>query len=117
MPAQHPLPVRSEADIQRLEETPLHEAVPFCSTYALIRESAIRHANRPALSFLPSARLDETPVRWTYEELLAGIHQTANLLHQLGWATTDVLAVMLPAGLAYHLALWGGGRLRASCSH
>lgn len=108
MPAQHPLPVRSEADIQRLEETPLHEAVPFCSTYALIRESAIRHANRPALSFLPSARLDETPVRWTYEELLAGIHQTANLLHQLGWATTDVLAVMLPAGLAYHLALWGG---------
>lgn len=108
MPVQPPAPVRTEADIQRLEATPFQEAVPFSSTYAFIRDSALRHADRPALSFLPSARLDDTPVRWTYAELLSGMHQTANLLHHLGWASTDVLAVMLPAGLAYHLALWGG---------
>jgi fatty-acyl-CoA synthase len=40
--------------------------------------------------------------------LLQGIHQTANLLHQLGVGPQDAVGVLLPGGLAYHLALWGG---------
>jgi fatty-acyl-CoA synthase len=45
---------------------------------------------------------------WSYHSLLQGIHQTANLLHQLGVGPQDAVAVLLPGGLAYHLALWGG---------
>jgi fatty-acyl-CoA synthase len=45
---------------------------------------------------------------WTYRSLLQGIHQTANLLHQLGVGPQDAVGVLLPGGLAYHLALWGG---------
>ena len=45
---------------------------------------------------------------WTYRALLQGIHQTANLLHSLSMGSQDVVAILLPGGLAYHLALWGG---------
>jgi hypothetical protein len=41
-------------------------------------------------------------------QLLAGIHQTANLLHTLGVGPHDAVAVLLPGCLEYHLALWGG---------
>jgi fatty-acyl-CoA synthase len=46
-------------------------------------------------------------MRWSYAELLAGIHQTANLLHRIGVAARDVVAVLMPACPEYHLALWG----------
>ena len=38
-------PVQSLADIHRIEATPLAEAVPWASTYALIRASAQVHAD------------------------------------------------------------------------
>src|SRR4029077_21184853 len=50
----------------------------------------------------------DAPIRWSYAELLAGIHRTANLLHSPGVGPRDTVAVLLPACLEYHLALWGG---------
>src|SRR4029077_5049958 len=50
----------------------------------------------------------DAPIRWSYAELLAGIHRTANLLHSLGVGPRDTVAVLLPGCLEYHLALWGG---------
>ena len=101
-------PVQSLADIHRIEATPLAEAAPWTNTYALIRASAQAHAEQPALSFLHTAQPGGASTTWTYRSLLQGIHQTANLLHQLGVGPQDAVAVLLPGGLAYHLALWGG---------
>jgi fatty-acyl-CoA synthase len=101
-------PVQSLADLQRIEATPLAEAVPWASTYALIRASAQVHADKPALSFLHTGQPGGKSTTWTYRSLLQGIHQTANLLHQLGVGPQDAVGVLLPGGLAYHLALWGG---------
>jgi fatty-acyl-CoA synthase len=101
-------PVQSLADLQRIEATPLAEAVPWASTYALIRASAQVHADKPALSFLHTGQSGGASTTWTYRDLLQGIHQTANLLHQLGVGPQDAVGVLLPGGLAYHLALWGG---------
>jgi fatty-acyl-CoA synthase len=101
-------PVQSLADIHRIEATPLAEAVPWASTYALIRASAQVHADKPALSFLHTGQPGGKSTTWTYRSLLQGIHQTANLLHQLGVGPQDAVGVLLPGGLAYHLALWGG---------
>ena len=42
-----PSPVQSLADIHRIEATPLAEAMPWASTYALIRASAQVHAEQP----------------------------------------------------------------------
>jgi len=101
-------PVQSLADIHRIEATPLAEAMPWTSTYDLIRASAQVHAERPALTFLHTGQPGGKSTTWTYRSLLQGIHQTANLLHQLGLGPQDAVGVLLPGCLAYHLALWGG---------
>lgn len=112
LPVQPPFspsrPIRTLTDVRQLERTPLHEAMPVHSTYELLRNSAHAFADKVALSFLTSANPDDAPVEWTYAELLAGVHQTANLLHRLGVQPTDAIAVLLPGCLDYHLALWGG---------
>ena len=101
-------PIRSLADVRRLEQTPLAQAVTARSTYELMRNAAAAFGPRPALTFLRDADPDTPPIRWTYADLLTGIHQTANLLHSLGVGPTDAVAVLLPGCLDYHLALWGG---------
>ncbi len=101
-------PVRSIEDIRRLEQTPTDEAVAVRSTYEILCRSARAFGDRTALTFLRSADPADTPIRWTYSELLRGIHQTANLLHELGVGPGDTVAVLLPGCLEYHLALWGG---------
>ena len=112
LPVQPPFspsrPVRTLADVRQLERTPLQEAMPVHSTYELLRNSAHAFADKVALSFLTSANPDDAPLEWTYTELFAGVHQTANLLHRLGVQPGDAIAVLLPGCLDYHLALWGG---------
>ncbi len=100
--------VQTASDVRRLEEVPLSLALQVPSTYALLCNSARAFADKTALTFLPSADPDITPVKLTYAGLLAGIHQTANLLHRLGVQPHDAVAVLLPGCLEYHLALWGG---------
>jgi fatty-acyl-CoA synthase len=101
-------PVRSIEDVRRLEETPLSEALTVRSTYEIFRNAAAAFGDKTALTFLRSADPAHEPIRWSYAELLAGIHQTANMLHALGVGPEDAVAVLLPGCLEYHLALWGG---------
>jgi fatty-acyl-CoA synthase len=100
--------VLTPADVQALEATPLAEAVRPRSTYELIRNSAHAFGDKAALTFLPSAEPGAPAVRWSYAQLLARVHQTANALHRLGLQAGDAVAVLLPGCLEYHLALWGG---------
>lgn len=101
-------PVHSLQDVERLEAVPLAQALTVQSTYEIFRNSAHAFGDKTALSFLPTADPADAPVRWSYAQLLAGIHQTANLLHALGVGPQDAVAVLLPGCLEYHLALWGG---------
>jgi fatty-acyl-CoA synthase len=101
-------PIRSQADIFRLEETPLDQALTLRSTYEIFQNSAQRFGEKIALTFLQTANPDDSPVRWSYSELLAGINQTANLLHRVGVTPNDAIGVLLPGCMDYHLALWGG---------
>lgn len=108
MPFTAQFPIRSLADIRRLEETPLAVALTQRSTYEIFQSSAQAFGSKTALTFLQTANSDEEPIRWSYAELLAGIHQTANLLHRIGIQPDDAVGVLLPGCLDYHLALWGG---------
>lgn len=101
-------PIRSIDDVHRLEQTPIATALPVRSTYEIFCNSAHAFGSRTALTFLRSGDPADEPIRWSYAELLAGIHQTANLLHSLGVGPEDAVAVLLPGCLDYHLALWGG---------
>ena len=102
-------PVRTPADVRALEATPLAEAIRPQSTYELIRNSAHAFGDKTALTFLPTAEPGAPAVRWSYAQLLARVHQTANALHRRGLRADDAVAVLLPGCLDYHLALWGGG--------
>lgn len=108
MPFAPSFPVRSLDDVRRLEAVPFEQAVPVRSTYEIFRGSAQAFGDKTALTFLQSADPGGEVLRWTYAELLAGIHRTANLLHRLGVQSGDAVAVLLPGCLEYHLALWGG---------
>jgi fatty-acyl-CoA synthase len=101
-------PLRSLQDVERIEAHPLAEALPVQSTYEIFVNSAAAFGDKTALSFLPTADPADEPIRWSYAQLLTGIHQTANLLHHLGVGPQDAVAVLLPGCLEYHLALWGG---------
>ena len=108
MPFKAHFPIRSLADIHRLEETPLAVALPLRTTYEIFQSSAEAFGSKTALTFLRTANPDDAPVRWSYADLLAGIHQTANLLHRIGVRPDDAIGVLLPGCMDYHLALWGG---------
>ncbi|MBU1444425.1 MAG: acyl-CoA synthetase [Gammaproteobacteria bacterium] len=101
-------PIRSMDDVRRLEQTPLDQSLTVRSTYEIFCNAAASFGDKTALTFLRTGDPADEPIRWTYAELLAGIHQTANLLHRLGVGPTDAVAVLLPGCLDYHLALWGG---------
>ncbi|WP_395319901.1 acyl-CoA synthetase [Variovorax sp. UC74_104] len=100
--------MRSLADIRKLEETPLAQALTVRSTYEIFRNAGHAFGDKTALTFLRTGNPADEPIRWSYAELLARIHQTANMLHTLGVGPDDAVAVLLPGCLEYHLALWGG---------
>jgi fatty-acyl-CoA synthase len=100
--------VLSLDDVRRIEATPLDQALPVRSTYEIFCNSAHAFGDKTALTFLPTAQPGAAAIRWSYRELLRGIHQTANALHRLGVLPCDAVAVLLPGCLEYHLALWGG---------
>jgi fatty-acyl-CoA synthase len=113
LPPLHPpfAPVRhvlTPDDVRAIEATPLAQAIRPRSTYELIRNSAHAFGSKTALTFLPTAEPGAPAVRWSYTDLLAKVHQTANALHRLGLQHGDAVAVLLPGCLEYHLALWGG---------
>ncbi|WP_435531286.1 acyl-CoA synthetase [Ramlibacter albus] len=105
MPFAPAFPVRSLAEVKRLDELPLPQVR---STYEVIRNSALAFGEKTAVTFLRTADPADPPLRWSYRELLEGVHQTANLLHMLGVGARDAVAVLLPGCYEYHLALWGG---------
>jgi fatty-acyl-CoA synthase len=100
--------VLTPSDVRALEATPLAETIRPQSTYALIRNSAHAFGNKTALTFLPTAEPGALAVRWSYAQLLARLHQTANALYRLGLRADEAVAVLLPGCLEYQLALWGG---------
>ncbi len=77
------------------------------STYELIRRSAQRHENEPALTFFLEANSHQRTTSWTYGELLQNINRTANMLFELGIRAGDVVALILPNLPETHFSLWG----------
>ena len=101
-------PIKTIADVERLEAIPLEQLLTVQSTYEIFQNSALAFGAKTALTFLKTADPADEPIRMSYAELFAGINQTANLLHRLGVQSDDAIAILLPACLDYHLALWGG---------
>jgi fatty-acyl-CoA synthase len=103
------VPRRTLEDIERLERVPLARRLAAGSTYALLQKAVTSSPEQPARCFLPlgdpSPQLGEA---LTARVFLGRVHQTANLLADLGMGPQDVMALLLPDLLEKELLLWGG---------
>ncbi|MCY1280878.1 Long-chain-fatty-acid--CoA ligase [compost metagenome] len=100
--------IASLRDTQAIERLPLQDRDMPASTYALLRRSAERHADKTALTFLLQGNAEETPWRLSYAELFAKVTQTANAFHSLGVRPGSAVSFLLPNLPHTHFTLWGG---------
>ncbi|HTT12192.1 MAG TPA: acyl-CoA synthetase [Burkholderiaceae bacterium] len=100
-------PIRTIADVERVERTPWQERIPAQDTYSMLRAACQRWPHRVALRLLLAGAAD-APVRSVcYDELLQGVHRTANALHACGVRRDVAVAILLPNIVEGHFALWG----------
>jgi fatty-acyl-CoA synthase len=100
--------LRTIQDLEASEHVPLAARLTVHSTYELIREAATKDPDRTAITLLSGRNRSDRPLRLSYRALINNIHQTANLLVDLGIESGDVIALLLPHLLETHLLLWGG---------
>jgi len=101
------LMVRTMADVEAFEQTPLAERHLPDSTYAMLRERSIRQPGAAALHYFDSGDELDRASTVTHGQLFERITQTANLLHSLGIGSTDVVGVIMPITPESQYAIWG----------
>ncbi|MFL9934408.1 acyl-CoA synthetase [Paraburkholderia sp. RL18-103-BIB-C] len=98
----------SEADVARFERVPLVDRKLPASTYEMLMDGCAIDPSKVAIRFFTDgARPLENARQVTYAELRAKVHQTANLLNDLGVGKHDVVSVLMPAVPESQYVLWG----------
>jgi fatty-acyl-CoA synthase len=108
-------PRRTLEDIERLERVPLARRLAVGSTYALLHKAVTSSPEQPACYFLPLGDPSQPGEALTARAFLGKVHQTANLLADLGMGPQDVMALLLPDLLEKELLLWGGQAAGVVC--
>lgn len=96
------------ADIEAFEAIPLAERSLPESTYAAIRRTAETYPDDIALIFFLQGTAYQQAVQFTYQEWLSRLHQTANMLHDLGLRPGETVSYILPNLPQTYWALYGG---------
>jgi fatty-acyl-CoA synthase len=86
----------SPADLEDIESIPLAQRGLPESTYALLGRAARLWPERRALTVLPDAARWNQPICHTFEELLVGVHKTANMLREAGVQRHNAVAIISP---------------------
>jgi fatty-acyl-CoA synthase len=100
--------VATLTDIEKIEKVPFKERIKITNTYDIIKQGAFINPDAPALSLLLSGEQYASPIQVTYREFWTKINQTANLFHDLGVGTKDVVSFLLPNLHLTHYVIWGG---------
>ncbi len=106
IPVSEPL-LETLKEVEEFEQVSLQEQFPQTDSYEMLRLSAERFGEDPALEFLLTGAKDEIARTVSYRELLQAINQTANLLHSLGLKTDQSVSIVLPVLPETHFAIWG----------
>lgn len=101
-------PLRSLADLEAFEETPVESRLPYRNIYELFAATAGDFSDRLALMFLDTAQSGGPRTAWTHGDLFRDITRAANVFTLLGLGRTDIIAYLLPPHPLTHLVLWGG---------
>jgi fatty-acyl-CoA synthase len=108
--------IRSLADIEGLEaEAPFEQRLAQHSVWELLQANAAHHGARPAVTFLPQGQPDEAARTWTHSDLLARARRFANLLHRLGVAAPDGVALAMSNRPEFYAAFLGSQAIAVPC--
>lgn len=100
--------LQTEQEVLDFERVPLaHRGLP-ASTYEMLMDGCAIDPDKVAIHyFTDGAQPLATCQQVTFAELRTKVHQTANLLHELGVRATDVVSVLMPAVPESQFVLWG----------
>jgi fatty-acyl-CoA synthase len=102
-------------DIERIEVQPYQAAVPVDTMYALLQRSARQFGEQCAIVQLHSGAPEDPATRISYQALLDGVVQAANLFRALGVGEDDAVVLLLPSMVEAHFALWGAEIAGRAC--
>lgn len=98
----------SEEEVARFERVPLAERRLPASTYEMLMDGCAIDPAKVAIEFFTDGQRPlDTNRQVTYGELRERVHQTANLLHELGVRKDDVVSVLMPAVPESQFVMWG----------
>lgn len=100
--------IRTMADIEAMEKTPIKERLTALNTYDLLKNGAAINPEAPAISFFLTGEGYASPLRISYRDFMSNITRAANLFHDLGVGPKDVISYLLPNLPETHYVLWGG---------
>jgi len=98
-------PRQTLEDIERLERDPLTTRLAVSSTYELLYKAVASSPEQPPRC-LPLWDQSQPGEALTARAFLRKVHQSANLLADLGIGPSDVVALLLPDLLEKELLLW-----------
>lgn len=108
--------VATLADIEAFEQAaPLDSRLPARSVWAMLEAAGDRHADNPALSFLPNGDPGEPAQTWRYGQLLQQCRRLANWLRAHGVQPAAGVAVLLPNLPQTYVALFGSQAAAVVC--
>jgi len=102
-------------DIEQIEAQPYQVAVPVDNMHALLQRSASLFGDKCAILQLHSDSLDAPATRISYQAMLEGVQQAANLFRSLGVGEEDAVVLLLPSMVEAHYALWGAEIAGRAC--
>ncbi|MDP6564455.1 MAG: acyl-CoA synthetase [Alphaproteobacteria bacterium] len=101
-------PIRDDADVRALEQTPLAELLPAANAFEAVRQSAERHPENIALKFLVPGDIDAPAAEISYGRFIAACYRTANMFHDLGLRPGEVVSFLLPLCPQAYYTIIGG---------
>ncbi len=99
--------IRTERDIELLEQANYDELVTASSVYDVFRTNAALHGDRPALTVLTTSDPDGDAVTWSHAELFREITRAANMLARLGVNARRPAAILSRTHASVPGLIWG----------
>ncbi|MDF3073686.1 MAG: hypothetical protein K0S54_1353 [Alphaproteobacteria bacterium] len=101
------MPFASLAEVEEFEKTPYEKRISATNVYDLLRQTAARFPDRPAIHYLPKGTADDPAVSYSYRQFLERITQTANMFRALGAGPNDVVSLVMPILPETFFSMWG----------
>jgi fatty-acyl-CoA synthase len=89
--------IRTQADIEKLEQVPVMERIRHASVADLLRDSTREHSDRVAIRYLAGTGPADAVRDVTFEQLMRHVLQSANLLQAHGIGPQDTVTLLMPS--------------------